>query len=378
MSCIRHALAFWTVVPLSIAAGAPTDVAGIVVAGAVCWAANLGVLALVFVASERWGAMAVFLAAWVWQGVGVLAAEWGSWGVVPPTWAVRAMLPLLGAYQNARPLDPGDPLALESPLFAVCLGLGLMAQVVLVRLTIPPGTLAERRTDARPIGRRSLRPGAFGAVDAVMRGRPVLALSVAAIGLCTAIAIAYPQNYLLGLHTCALLPIGVSVAAVLLWQSIAPGWRLLVLRRSAVPAAVRLWLVVCVSCVTGVVAALAIVSALLHGSDTAGVVDTLRSATLWLLLGAGGALGALWATVRFGTGWALGGAVVAVVVGATVGGDVLADTWLWVLAPTSWPLIADTPARFATAVSVVLVAASALWMSSGRALVDARVGYSQG
>ena len=174
LSALFHALAFWTVIPLSLLAGAPTDVAGILWAGASCWIATLAVLALAYVATEAWGLIPVFLAAWAWQAIGSLAAEISSWRVFPPTWAVRAMLPLLGAHQNAEPLDPTDPLAHESPALALALGLLLAAVILGVRLIRVGAIRMEGRTDNRPVGRRSTRPGALGAVRTVMRSRAVI------------------------------------------------------------------------------------------------------------------------------------------------------------------------------------------------------------
>jgi len=54
LSGIFHAIAFWTVIPVSLVAGVPTDVQAILWAGLACWMATLGVLAVAFLASERW------------------------------------------------------------------------------------------------------------------------------------------------------------------------------------------------------------------------------------------------------------------------------------------------------------------------------------
>lgn len=371
LSALFHVLAFWTVVPVSLAAGAPVDAAGVLRAGAVCWVATLGVLAVAFVASERWGTVPVFLAAWVWQLCGTLTAEWALWPVIPPAWAVRAMLPMLGAHQNAEPLAPDHPLASESPAAALALSAGLMAAVLAVRLTARAPARTERSGDQRPIGRRSTREGALGGISAALRGSPVLPLCAAAAALCVVTAVVYPVGYLFGLHTFALLPIGACVTAVLLWRALAPGWRLLVLRRSGMPAAVQLWLVGCVSAVTALVFALALLNTALRGSpavEPAAYWEVLRAGTLWSVLGPACGLGALWLAVRYGSGWALGAVVVVAVVSATFGGDVLADTWMWLLGPAAWPLSADTPGRFVTACALGALVALAGWALSLRAL----------
>jgi len=369
LSALFHALAFWTVIPLSLLAGAPTDVAGILSAGAGCWIATLGVLALAYVATEAWGLIPVFLAAWAWQAIGSLAAEINFWPVLPPTWAVRAMLPLLGAHQNAEPLTPTDPLAHESPALALALGLLLAAVAIGVRLIRGGAARTEGRTDNRPVGRRSTRPGALGAIRTVMRSRAVIPLCVAAVVLAATVAVVYPNSYLLGLHTYAMLPLGACIIVVLAWQALTPGWRILVLRRGNIPAAVRSWLVLCVTVVTLVVTLCTLVNTVLRGeTDPATIVSLLRSGLLWLILGTAGVLGALWLTVRYGVGWALGATVIIMILGITLGGDILADTWLWILGPTAWPLTADTPARLALAAMIGLLIAAATWLLSGRAL----------
>ena len=369
LSALFHVLVFWLVIPVSLAAGAPTDAPRLLWAGTACWVATLGVLAFAYVLTERWGTIPVFLAAWVWQVIGALAAEASLWPFLPPTWAVRAMLPILGAHQNAEPLAPTDPLAGESPMLALTLSL-LLTGIVLVLRMLPRRTVRmERGPDSRPVGRRSTREGALGAISTVMRSRAVLPLCAAAIVLAIATAVVYPNSYLLGLHTYAMLPLGACVIAVLTWQAVLPGWRVLVLRRGTVPAAVRTWLVLCATTVSLLVTIAALANATRRGeSEPATLLTIAQTGALWLVLGAAGALGALWVTVRFGVGPALGAAVILTILGVTLGGDVLADTWLWVLGPTAWPLSADTPARFVLAILIGLVIAVAAWLAGGHAL----------
>lgn len=372
LSGIFHAIAFWTVIPVLLLAGAPTDVPGILWAGLACWIATLGVLAVAFLASERWGIIPVFLAAWVWQLIGTLTAESALWPAIPPAWAVRAMLPILGAHQNAVPLSPDDPLAHESPALALALCVALAVAALSIRVFARSGTRSESRADNRPIGRRNTRPGVLGAVTVAMRSRPVLPLCAAAIALSIATAVVYPNGYLLGLHTYAVLPLGACITAALTWQTLSPGWRILVLRRSSIYSAVQTWLLLCVTSVSIIVTLLTLANTVLRdGADPSVIVPVIRAGTLWLILGAAGILGALWVIVRYGIGWALGASAVLIIVSATLGGDVLANTWLWILGPIAWPLSADTPTRFTIAVIVSISAAIGAWMLSNRSLRQA-------
>lgn len=369
LSGLFHALAFWLLIPLSLIIGAPTDLPRILWAGFACWAATFGVLALALVLTERWGTVSVFLIAWLWQAIGTLGAETAFWHFLPPTWAVRAMLPILGAHQNAEPLGPTEPLANESPVLALVLGLLLALVVVAIRVLLPDTIRVERRTDSRPIGRRHMRESGLGAVRTVMHSRAVTPLCSAAILLSIGTAAVYPNSYLLGLHTYAVLPLGTCIVAVLTWQSILPGWRVLVLRRTAVPAAVQAWLLLCVTIVSLTVTLVTFTNAILRGQTAReSLLATTQTGTLWLVLGAAGVLGSLWITVQFGVGAALGAAVVLAITGVTLGGDVLADSWLWVLGPTAWPLSADTPSRFALAMGIGLAVTTIAWFASTRAL----------
>ncbi|MFD1718542.1 hypothetical protein [Georgenia deserti] len=372
LSALFHALAFWLVIPLSLAVGAPTDAPRIVWAGLVCWVTTLGVLALAFVLSERWGTIPVFLAAWIWQAIGTLAAESTAWYAIPPTWAVRAMLPIVGAHQNAEPLAAGDPLATESPALALALSI-FLAGIVLVLRVLSRGTLrVEHRADNRPVGPRSTRESTLGAVRAVVRSRAIVPLCAAAVLLAIVTAAVYPNSYLLGLHTYAMLPFGACIVAVLTWLALAPGWKVLMLRKATVPAAVQTWLLLCVSTVSAAVTATALANAVRRGhGDAASLLAITQSGVLWLILGAAGVLGALWLTVRFGVGWALGATVILTTVGITLGGDVLADTWLWILGPTAWPLSADTPQRFMIAALIASAFAVLTWLLSTRAMRNA-------
>lgn len=318
------------------------------------------------------GIIPVFLAAWVWQLIGTLTAESALWPAIPPAWAVRAMLPILGAHQNAVPLSPDDPLAHESPALALALCVALAVAALSIRVFARSGARSESRADNRPIGRRNTRPGVLGAVTVAMRSRPILPLCAAAIALSIATAVVYPNGYLLGLHTYAVLPLGACVTAALTWQTLAPGWRILVLRRSGIYSAAQIWLLLCVTIVSFIVTLLTLANTVLRdGADPSVIVPVVRAGTLWLILGAAGVLGALWVVVRYGIGWALGASAVLIIVSATLGGDVLANTWLWILGPIAWPLSADTPARFTIAAIVGISAAIGAWILSNRSLRQA-------
>ena len=61
------------------------------------------------------------LAAVVYQAAGTLLSESALWNLLPPTWPVRLLLPVLGVHSNAVPLTEGELLAQETPLQGIVL-----------------------------------------------------------------------------------------------------------------------------------------------------------------------------------------------------------------------------------------------------------------
>ena len=87
------------------------------------------------------------------------------------------------------------------------------------------------------------------------------------------------------------------------------------------------------------------------------MVGDARFGLLAFLAGSVLTLAALAITVRFGVVWALAATILVTIISATIGGDVLAQSALWILAVPAWPATA-TGARVwvAAAVGLVLLA----------------------
>ena len=66
--------------------------------------------------------------------------------------------------------------------------------------------------------------------------------------------------------------------------------------------------------------------------------------------------------VRFGIISALALTIMGSIISVTLGGDVLAKTYLWLIAFSAWPINADTPARYVVAAFLtLLIAAVGSW-----------------
>ena len=71
-------------------------------------------------------------------------------------------------------------------------------------------------------------------------------------------------------------------------------------------------------------------------------------------------------TVRFGVMWTLAATVLVTIVSATIGGDVLAESFLWIAAVPAWPVTATGPRVWvALAVGAVLLAALVVELHRG-------------
>ncbi|WP_448852981.1 hypothetical protein [Corynebacterium frankenforstense] len=394
--------------------------------GAAALLGALGVAGLAAALARRRGTVAVLVAGVVWQILGAaVAAPW--WWALPPTWPLRLVLPLLGVQFNLLPLEPGSPLAAQTPWWPAAL-CGLLAVFgAAAAVTVPPRGRRPRRpiadvppapTGAVPTTARR-GAGAEGAPDSFGVGsgarhaprRPALSaagsalaalratarvaatpavlvavgLSVLALAVTAAV---YDASYVRGLFIFAVLPLGAGVLPVLVWPALAGAWPLARVENPRVPGALVAWifLVVAGMCV---VAALAVVFAGVGegaglsaaGVDTAAAVQVItatafaalvRWAAVACLSGCVLAAVALALTVRLGTAWAVAAAVVWTVVSATLGGDVLAQTPLWLPALPSWAQTADTAARLTTAAALVLPLLAAATWAARRALLSVR------
>ena len=91
----------------------------------------------------------------------------------------------------------------------------------------------------------------------------------------------------------------------------------------------------------------------------AGVVaGSARFGVLAVIAGTVLTLAALAVTVRFGVMWTLAATILVTIVSATIGGDVLAESFLWIAAVPAWPVTATGLRGWvALAVGAILLAA---------------------
>ena len=198
-----------------------------------------------------------------------------------------------------------------------------------------------------------------------MRGLHRAALSPALIACLALTALAlvflsaiYSPSYVEGFFLFLLLPVGAGILPVMVWPLLAPSWPLSYIESRYSPIALLLWLLGTVVLVCSA-ASLAMVCS--GGSATA------AAAQLPLAVGVGFAITvvSLVIVLLFGILSALAFTIVGTIVSVTLGGDVLAKTFLWLLAFPAWPMNADSPGRYTVAALLtLLIAVAGSWASA--------------
>lgn len=317
-------------------------------------------------------AVAVFF---VWQIVGTLKpfAEGEHWWVWPMSWPVRLVLPVLGVHQNAVPLEPGSPLAAEKPWLALGLCIALAAVGAAAAVFTPgwtgrgrgrreaksavsaavPAPAVARRGSRRP---RPLRAMTSAGLTPALAG--CVALSVVAMGLTCLI---YPASYVHGLFSFVILPLGAGLLPVLVWPQVEGAWAVMRVEYARSARVLLLWCLLC---------ALAVCfAASLFGLAAGGtLVDETRRFLVAALVGYVVLLLSFLVLLRTGAAAAVATVVVLAIFSVTLGGDVLAQTPLWIVALPSWPETAEGAGRLGTALALGGVLAVLLHWRAERAL----------
>lgn len=332
------------------------------------WVGSLGVAGLGAAVSRRWGLLVALAGALIWQFALGFLSERDWWWCNPGAWPMRLVVPAMGLHINATPLELGSPLLHESPwpAFALCVLLAVVGMACAV--AVPPRTtplrLPRRTVHAvtAPVMGSAVRPAvsrpAAAPRLAALRGLHRAALNPAVV-VCVVIsilvmlfALRYDPAVRTALFTYLIFPVGAGLLPVLIWPQLRPAWSLMQIEHPRIRAALLGWLLI-------VVALVALVAVVTSGAT---LIDAARRLLLILLTGGAMTFISLTITARWGVGWALALTLFATIFSVTIGGDVLAESALWIIAPTAWPETATTFIRFAIAaiVGAVIFAGSAV------------------
>ena len=329
--------------------------AHVALVGAFVWIGMLGPAGLAAAASRRVGLLPTLVAAFVFTIELGYFVERSWWWFNPGAWPARLALPTMEMHFNLLPLEDTSPMAGESPFPALALTLllaaaGFAAAVLTPRRTRP---ILRRRTThevvapalAGPAKPRPARTGFVSAWKGVARaGRmPSLSMVLVLTALVLLCATRYPADVRQALFAYAILPVGAGVLPTLVWPRIRPAWALMQVEHPRVGVALMSWFI-------SIVALVCLLAGAVAGSARFGVLAVIAGTVL--------TLAALAVTVRFGVMWTLAATILVTIVSVTIGGDVLAESFLWIAAVPAWPVTATGPRGWvALAVGAILLAA---------------------
>lgn len=334
---------------------------------------SISTLCIFSLVARYFSIVMTLLAAVVYQAAGTLLSESALWNLLPPTWPVRLLLPVLGVHSNAVPLTEGELLAQETPLQGIVLN-SLFALVTLSLTVFARGrqrkVTNKKNTQAQP--QQSISPAqfsldsAYASPDFSGRNSPdnlALALSSIRIALFRSsiswllfavlavfgmMAIFYPASYISGFYTFFVLPLGAGLLPILSWKLLSSTWRVTVLENAKTRVSYLMWHSI-------LLVFLAIVVGVLHTFAGGNFSETVKLVVLWSTTGVVLATISTVLCVSYGVGLTIAWSIFITVLSATLGGDVLAESILWVVALPAWPEIADTPERLIFAVTTELL-----------------------
>lgn len=337
--------------------------AKVALVGAFVWLGMLGPAGLAAAATRRVGLLPTLVAAFVFTIELGYFVERSWWWLNPGAWPARLALPTMEMHFNLLPLEDTSPMAGESPFPALALTLllgaaGFAAAVLTPRRTRP---ILRRRTTNEvvapaPAGPAMPRPAYTGFMSAwkgvARAGRmPSLSMVLVLTALVLLFATRYPEDVRQALFAYAILPVGAGVLPTLVWPRIRPAWALMQVEHLRVGAALLGWF-------TSIVVLVCLFAGVVTGSARFGALSLVAGTVL--------VLAALAVTVRFGVMWTLAATVLVTIVSATIGGDVLAESFLWIAAVPAWPVTATGPRVWvALAVGAVLSAALVVELHRG-------------
>ena len=317
----------------------------------------------------------------VWQLVGINSSvvEGEMWWAWPMVWPIRLVLPVMEVHQNLLPLEAGAPLW-ETNLWLVgCLCVLLAVVGAAVAVATPEDIRISFRLDRRYTGKVLVKPGdsrrravvtraaagrprPFTAMTRVSLGAPLVACLALSCAAMLYLALVYPPATLHGFFTFAVLPLGAGLLALLVWHRVSQAWSLMRIHYPGCERVVLIWslaVVVLVSCTAGVLGLVA----------GGGLAEETRRTLLAVLVGYLLVLVSYQLVVRWGAAVSIAGVLLIALYSVLVGGDVLADTPLWVVGVGAWPNVAHSGARFGIASVIGSMAVVFLHVSTSRLLV---------
>lgn len=388
-ACLFQVFSYGSII---LVAGSPVQESLVAMAYSILGA--WGYIALGALVAREMGMAGALFVGVLWQILGGIFAESQIWWLIPAAWPIRILLEPTGVNFNGTPIEPTNPVLDDPPLLGalLCL-LFAVAMSALVIQTAQPYKTSGRTKRTQPskrtqtsaaqhtaatqsfaslstestagTHRRAQHPFPLGAVNLALRGSGIWILTALAAAIIIFASITYDPELVSQIMTFTLFPVGVGLLPVLSWRIYQTGHALLHVHNRA---ATHVYVFYHALVITVLVAILAL-CLVLRGMP---LTDVAIRAILWLLVGIALALLALTLTVRFGPAAALGALIVWTIVGLTLGGDALSETFLWMVAVPSWPEIGIAPHRRVLALILAVILAAAASAAALHALRASR------
>ncbi|WJZ01875.1 hypothetical protein [Corynebacterium freiburgense] len=344
-----------------------------VIAATYAWIGSLGLLGIGAIVARRLGTIAALITGIVWQLVGTAFAESTWWWLIPPTWPIRILLVPIGVQVNGVPMEAGHP-ALDEPAWfgvVLCIVFGVATFAVATRVgerqpSRKPKVVQGPKVEVTkpfemnsvaaitPTGQRSARTFPLEAFMLALKGSGVGICMVLSAVVIIIAAGTYTIEIVSGFFSFIIVPLGAGILPVLVWRVLQDTYTLMHIENPKITPGIAIMQTL----VLGVL--VAIVSVCLLGGGYP-VIALAGKILLWMLVGTTLLCLALALTVRFGPGASIAAMVFWTIIAITLGGDVLAETFLWIIAFPVWPELASTLARFLIALPLAVLTTLGSW-----------------
>ncbi|MDO4929360.1 MAG: hypothetical protein Q3976_09955 [Corynebacterium sp.] len=353
------------------------------------WFGALGYLGLGAIIARYAGMVGALLGGFGWQIVGGFFAEGSFWWANPAAWPIRILLEPIGVNFNGTPIDPSNPVLEDPPFLGVflCLVFAVFVWGVAVltashrqfhfdlrrsqrktseansvepeleNSAVHSSRVASYDFTQRPEGHTSISRLPLPGIGLALRGSGIIPAVVITLLLIAGLSFTYSYETVEQVITFGFFSVGVGLLPILCWRVFEPGYVVTYLHNQRiVPALIAFQMMV--------ILILVMVSGICLSVTGMPIAELFRHVLLWFLVGTGLCSIALGLTIRLGPGATIGLTVLWTVVALTLGGDVLADTFLWVPAIPAWPHTGASTERIAYAapLSIVLMCIG-LWFA---------------
>lgn len=333
----------------------------VVEVGFLSWLGMLGLLGIFTLMTRLFGWAVTLLLSILWQIATIAATDTSYWFFLPPAWPLRILLVPMNINVNSTPLAADSIIRSDNPLLGVALCLVLSIIGSLCAAVAPPArprlSRHNKTTDTTAFHASfstTNRPPWRGFPNVLptmlsWRRSGIYPLTILAILSVVLVRWHYSPSAAQEFFTYLVMPVGIFVLACLSW-------------RLAQPTYYQLY---CESlrALSGFLGAHIVIIFTVISATTLLTQPPAQMVILWFSISSLLLCCALFLAIHVGIAATLITGICLTVFGLTIGGDVLATTFLWIFAPSAWPVIVGTSSQLLMALGLnVIFLTGAGWM----------------